>query len=169
MKPALVFLLLSSTAFAQTVVHARRPLVTRSAEAAYYANAYADHYHLPRELVDAIITQESGWKRRALSSKGAVGLMQLMPATAARFGVQDPTSIADNIGGGVRYLAFLSQMFHGDLRMVVAAYYCGEGPILHRGLRYHNADVIAYVSSVEKQYDREFELHHPGSRKGIHP
>ncbi len=169
MKPALVFLLLSSTAFAQTVVHARRPLATRSAAAVYYANAYADHYHLPRELVAAIITQESGWKRSALSSKGAIGLMQLMPATAARFGVQDPSSIADNIGGGVRYLAFLNQMFHGDLRMVVAAYYCGEGPILHKGLQYHNVDVIAYVSSVEKLYDREFEFQALGSRKGIYP
>lgn len=169
MKPALVFFLLSSTAFAQAAVHARRPLASRSAAAIYYANAYADHYGLPRELVDAIITQESGWNRKAISSKGAIGLMQLMPATAARFGVQNPTSIEDNIGGGVRYLAFLNQMFHGDLRMVVAAYYCGEGPILHRGLQYHNADVIAYVSSVEKQYDREFELQAPGSRKGIHP
>ena len=169
MKQALVFFLLSSTAFAQAAVHAGRPLGTRPDEAIYYANAYANHYHLPRELVDAIITQESGWNRRALSSKGAIGLMQLMPTTAARFGVQDPTSIEDNIGGGVRYLAFLNRMFHGDLRMVVAAYYCGEGPILHRGLQYHNANVIAYVSSVEKQYDREIEFQPPGSRKGIHP
>ncbi|HUZ95352.1 MAG TPA: lytic transglycosylase domain-containing protein [Edaphobacter sp.] len=169
MKQALIFLLLFATAFAPAAVAAPRSLQTRSPEAVYYANAYANHYHLPPELVEAIITQESGWNRTAVSSKGALGLMQLMPATAARFGVQDPMSIEDNIGGGVRYLAFLDQMFDGDLRMVVAAYYCGEGPILHSGLEYHNGDVIAYVSSVEKQYEREFEFHHPDSRKGIHP
>jgi hypothetical protein len=61
----------------------------------------------------------------------------------SRFSVENPTSIRDNIGGGVRYLAMLSELFHGDLRMVVAAYYCGEPHILIRGLRYHNAEVIA--------------------------
>jgi soluble lytic murein transglycosylase-like protein len=70
-------------------------------EAVYYANAYADHYHLPRELIHAIIEQESGWNQRAISNKGAIGLMQLMQATAAHFFVRNPTSIQDNIGGGV--------------------------------------------------------------------
>lgn len=169
MKQALIFLLWIATAFAPAAVAAPRSLQAKSPEAVYYANAYANHYHLPPELVEAIITQESGWNQTAVSSKGAMGLMQLMPATAARFGVKNPMSIEDNIGGGVRYLAFLDQMFHGDLRMVVAAYYCGEGPILRSGLHYHNADVIAYVSSVEKHYDREFEFRHPENRKGIHP
>ncbi len=84
-------------------------------EAVYYANAYADHYHLPRELIHAIIEQESGWNQRALSNKGAIGLMQLMPATAAHFYVRNPTSIQENIGGGVRYLAALNDLFHGEL------------------------------------------------------
>jgi soluble lytic murein transglycosylase-like protein len=135
-------------------------------EAVYYANAYADHYGVPRELVHAVIAQESGWNQRALSGKGAVGLMQLMPGTASRFSVENPTSIQDNIGGGVRYLAMLNDLFHGDLRMVVAAYYCGEHHILTSGLRYHNAEVIAYVGSVEKRYERELALHHPGNLKG---
>jgi hypothetical protein len=77
--------------------------------------------------------------------------MQLMPATAAPFFVRNPTSIQDNIGGGVRYLAALNDLFHGDLRLVVAAYYCGEHHILTSGLRYHNAEVIAYVLSVENR------------------
>ena len=135
-------------------------------EAVYYANAYADHYGVPRELVHAVIAQESGWKQRALSGKGAIGLMQLMPHTASRFSVQNPTSIQENISGGVRYLATLIDLFHGDLRMAVAAYYCGEHHILTSGLRYHNADVIAYVVSVEKRYERELALHHPGKLKG---
>jgi len=135
-------------------------------EAVYYANAYADHYHLPRELIHAIIEQESGWNQRALSNKGAIGLMQLMPATATHFLVRNPTSIQDNIGGGVRYLASLNDLFHGDLRMVIAAYYCGEHHILTSGLRYHNVEVIAYVTSVENRYEHELQLHHPGSLKG---
>jgi soluble lytic murein transglycosylase-like protein len=138
----------------------------RAPEAVYYANAYADHYRLPRELIHAIIEQESGWNQRALSNKGAIGLMQLMPATAAHFEVQDPTSIADNIGGGVRYLAALNDLFHGDLRMVVAAYYCGEHHILASGLHYRNADVIAYVTTVQSRYEHEIQLHHSGSPKG---
>lgn len=139
---------------------------SRAPEAVYYANAYADHYHLPRELVHAIIEQESGWNQRALSNKGAIGLMQLMPATAAHFFVRNPTSIEDNIGGGVRYLATLNVLFHGDLRMVVAAYYCGEHHILASGLKYHNPQVIAYVRSVERRYEHEIRLHHSSSTKG---
>jgi soluble lytic murein transglycosylase-like protein len=128
-------------------------------EAVYYANAYADHYGIPRELVHAIIEQESGWNQIAVSNKGATGLMQLMPATAVRFQVDRPASIKDNIGGGVRYLATLSGLFHGDLRLVVAAYYCGEHHILSSGLSYHNPAVLAYVSSVARKYQHELAVH----------
>jgi len=79
--------------------------------------------------------------------------------------VRNPTSIQDNIGGGVRYLASLNDLFHGDLRMVVAAYYCGEHHILTSGLRYHNVEVIAYVTSVESRYEHEVQLYHSGSLK----
>ena len=139
---------------------------SRTPEAVYYADAYADHYQLPRELVHAIIEQESGWNERARSSKGAMGLMQLMPATAARFLVTNPASISDNIGGGVRYLASLNSIFHGDLRLVVAAYYCGKHHLLSSRLGYHNAEVIGYVLSVQRRYERELQIHHPGTLKG---
>ena len=148
------------------LARAAAPRESRAPEAVYYANAYADHYGLPRELVHAIIEQESGWNQHALSNKGAIGLMQLMPGTAARFLVANPASITENIGGGVRSLASLNELFHGDFRMVVAAYYCGEHRVLSSGLRYHNADVIAYVVSVQHRYERELQLHHPGSVKG---
>jgi soluble lytic murein transglycosylase-like protein len=127
------------------------------AEAAYYADVYADHYGVPRELVHAIITQESGWNPQAISNKGALGLMQLMPGTAADFGVMDPFSIPDNIGGGVRYLAALMNEFQGEIRLVVAAYYCGSKYPSEHGLAYSNSDVVAYVRSVRALYTQELE------------
>src|SRR6266567_8571832 len=100
-------------------------LAAQTRETVYFADAYADHYGVPRALVRAIITQESGWNRLALSSKGAAGLMQLLPATAAEYGVKDLFSVTDNLRGGVHYLADLLNQFHGEMRLAVAAYFCG--------------------------------------------
>jgi soluble lytic murein transglycosylase-like protein len=121
----------------------------------YYANAYADHYGVPRALVDAIIEQESAWNPLAQSVKDAEGLMQLMPATAAMYGVRNRYDILDNLSGGVRYLADLLSKFHGDMRLAVAAYYCGSQHILQRGLSYSNRDVVAYVESVRRRYQSD--------------
>ena len=128
-------------------------------EVVYYADAYAAHYQIPKELVHALITKESGWNPRAISSKGAMGLMQLMPATAADYGVRDPFDVSENLSGGVRYLADLMQQFDGDFRLVLAAYYRGSRPILRRGLHYSGADVYAYVASVRRLYVAELALH----------
>ncbi len=130
---------------------------TDDPEAVYYANAYADHYGVPRALVYAVIDQESAWRPNAISSKGAVGLMQLIPATAWRYGVERPFAKSDNIGGGVRYLRALLRQFHGDMRQTVAAYYAGADRIQRRGLAYHNHQVIAYVEQVRQRYLRELE------------
>src|SRR5580693_4499131 len=121
---------------------------TPKSEAVYYADAYADHYGVPRALVRAIIEQESGWNRLALSSKGAAGLMQLMPQTAAVYRVQDPYVVTENLSGGVRYLADLLNRFHGEMRLAVAAYYCGTKHLELKGLSYGNPDVVAYVEAV---------------------
>jgi soluble lytic murein transglycosylase-like protein len=120
----------------------------------YYANAYADHYGVPRALVDAIIEQESAWNPLAQSVKDAEGLMQLMPGTAAIYGVRNRYDILENLSGGIRYLADLLSEFHGDMRLAVAAYYCGSRHILQRGLSYRNRDVVAYVQSVRRLYQR---------------
>ena len=128
-------------------------------EVVYYADSYAAHYEIPKELVHAIITQESGWNPRAISTKGAMGLMQLMPATAAEYGVQNPFDISENLSGGVRYLADLMQKFHGDFRLVLAAYYRGSRPIMRGGLHYSGADVFAYVASIRRLYLAELALH----------
>jgi soluble lytic murein transglycosylase-like protein len=126
-------------------------------EAEYYVAAYARHYGVPVEFVRAVVEQESRWRRCAVSSKGAVGLMQLMPGTAARLNVRDRCDLNQNVSGGVRYLAWLMNKFHGDLRLVAAAYYTGERVIEARGLQYANRDVVAYVASIRMLVERQRE------------
>lgn len=115
---------------------------------------YAAAYRVPPELVHAIIEVESAWQPRAVSNKGAAGLMQLMPATAATFGVTNRFEMEQNIRGGVAYLARLLKLFAGDLRLVCAAYVAGENRILPSGLNYSNAEVFDYVSRVARLYER---------------
>jgi soluble lytic murein transglycosylase-like protein len=117
-----------------------------------WAEYYATVYRVPPELVLAIIDEESAWNPDAVSEKGAVGLMQLMPQTALRFGVRDRFRPDENIRGGVAYLAWLDREFGGDLRLVTAAYYVGEGPISRRKLDYSSADVQGYVKRVARRY-----------------
>ena len=124
-------------------------------ETVYYADAYADHYGVPRALVHAIIAQESRWDPHALSNKGAAGLMQLMPATAEMYFVRDRNSATENLSGGVQYLADLLREFRGEMRLAVAAYYCGPQRITRSGLQYRNPDVLTYVESVRRRYERE--------------
>jgi soluble lytic murein transglycosylase-like protein len=116
------------------------------------AAAYAAAFQVPVELVEAIIQVESAWNPYAISIKGAAGLMQLMPATAVRFGVRDRFNIEENIRGGVAYLAWLIRLFRGDLRLAVAAYQVGESQILSRGLAYSSPKVFQYVSRVAERY-----------------
>lgn len=128
-------------------------------EAEYYVAEYSHHYHVPVGLVRAIIKRESNWQTCAVSTKGAAGVMQLMLTTAKRFSVHDRCNVNENVSGGVRYLAWLMQQFHNDLRLVIAAYYAGEEVIGRRGLDYHNRAVVAYVSAVRTDYlrDKGFE------------
>jgi soluble lytic murein transglycosylase-like protein len=112
-------------------------------------------YGVSPALVRAIIQIESGWQPGAVSPKGAMGLMQLMPATAEQFGVTHPFYIHESIRGGVAYLAELVSRFHGDLRLVMAAYAAGERPISARGLHYSSSEVYAYVRRIAQQYRAE--------------
>jgi len=137
---------------------------TARIEAEYYVAAYAEHYGVPGALVRAIVQQESNWQACSVSSKGAVGLMQLTPVTAQRLGVSDRCNPAQNVSGGVRYLAWLMSRFHNDLRLVAAAYYAGEDRIVKKGLSYRNPDVVAYVSRIRTAYLREMGME-PGRSK----
>lgn len=124
-------------------------------EAEYYVATYAKHYGLPVGFVRAVVHVESGWQPCVVSGKGAVGLMQLMPLTAARLGVLNRCDLNANISGGTRYLASLSRRFAGDLRLVAAAYIAGEEVIARRGLLYRNPEVFAYVSRIRRIYSIE--------------
>jgi soluble lytic murein transglycosylase-like protein len=86
-------------------------------------------------LLHAVIAVESAYDARAVSRKGAQGLMQLMPATAQRFGVTDPFDPHDNVRGGARYLKALLAQFHGDLQLTLAAYNAGENAVVRNGNR----------------------------------
>jgi hypothetical protein len=91
--------------------------------------AIAAEVGIDAAFVRAIIHAESAFNPQALSNKGAQGLMQLMPATAERFGVSDAFSAEDNIRGGTRYLAWLLKRFNGDTRLAAAGYNAGEGAV----------------------------------------
>jgi len=124
-------------------------------EAEYYVTVYAQHYRVPLALARAIVERESNWQTCVISAKGAVGLMQLMPATAKRLGVADRCNLDQNVSGGMRYLGCLMRQFHNDLRLVAATYYAGEDLVGRRGLAYRNPDVVAYVSAIRTTYLRE--------------
>ena len=92
-------------------------------------SAASRDYGVDEAIVRAIIHAESAFNPNALSRVGAQGLMQLMPATARRFGVGNAFDAAQNIRGGVQYLAFLLKRFNGDLSLVAAGYNAGEGAV----------------------------------------
>jgi hypothetical protein len=102
-------------------------------------------------LVDSVIQVESNYNPNAISPKGAQGLMQLMPATARRFGVKNSFDAKQNIEGGVRYLKFLQQTFKDD-RLAIAAYNAGEGAVAKYGNVPPYAETMNYVAKVGKKY-----------------
>jgi soluble lytic murein transglycosylase-like protein len=104
-------------------------------------------------LLRAVILVESGFNPRALSKRGAKGLMQLMPATATRFGVSNAFDPRQNVSGGARYLKFLLDRFGHDMRLAVAAYNAGEEAVDRNGGQIPPyAETMAYVPRVLKFY-----------------
>lgn len=115
---------------------------TEQALGAHAQNQYAEEVKkaareqkLDQALLRAVIAVESGYDPYAVSSKGAVGLMQLMPETAQRYGVNDLYDPAENIHAGARYLRDLMQKFNNDLSLALAAYNAGEDAVIRYGNR----------------------------------
>lgn len=106
-------------------------------------------------LVYSVIRAESNYNPVAVSNKGAQGLMQLIPATAKRFGVKDSFDSKDNVEGGVKYLRYLIDLFHGDYARAVAAYNAGEAAVSKYGGVPPYKETQNYVAQVVKQLAAE--------------
>ena len=122
--------------------------VLRSPELIGLVDSIAAQEGVDPFLARAIIQAESAFYARARSRTGALGLMQLMPKTAERFGVVDPFDPRQNITGGVKYLRWLNNYFGGDLPRVVAAYNAGETAVSRYNGIPPYAETRAYVPKV---------------------
>lgn len=118
----------------------------------------ASLYQIPEELVRAVILVESNYDPRAVSHAGAIGLMQLMPTTAATMLVEDIYDPRQNILGGTRYLRILANMFNGDIMLTVAGYNAGENAVLRYGGIPPYPETQGYVTRVVENYQRYREL-----------
>jgi len=118
--------------------------------------ANSKKYSLPSWLVEAVIHAESYYDPLAISSAGAVGLMQLMPATARRYGVYNRQNPEQNIEGGVRYLKDLLIMFDGKLDLALAAYNAGENAVKKYGYRIppykETQNYVRKVTALSQRY-----------------
>jgi hypothetical protein len=117
----------------------------------------ASRHEVEPLLVDSVIRVESNYNPSAISPKGALGLMQLIPATARRFGVSDTFAPEQNIEGGVRYLKYLMQLYNGDERLALAAYNAGEGAVAkYKGIPPYK-ETQNYVYQVGKRLGQSRE------------
>ena len=108
---------------------------------------------MPERLIWAVIRVESDFNHRAVSRKGARGLMQLMPETAAALGVRNSFDPRENIDGGTRHLRSLMVRFRYDVRLAVAAYNAGEGPVVAYGGVPPYPETREYVTQVLRLYE----------------
>ena len=116
----------------------------------------ARRYGLSPALLHAVIRTESGYNPSAVSRAGARGLMQLMPGTAARYGVRDSFNPAENVRGGAAYLRDLLDMFDQDVKLALAGYNAGEGAVIKYGRTIPPyAETQAYVRKVLQHYSSE--------------
>ncbi|MCX6627549.1 MAG: lytic transglycosylase domain-containing protein [Candidatus Solibacter sp.] len=114
----------------------------------------AAEHALSPQLIHSVIKVESNYNPHAISSKGALGLMQLIPATARRFGVSDSFNPVQNIQGGARYLRYLLDLYHEDYPLALAAYNAGEGAVARYGGVPPFAETQNYLTLVGRQLEQ---------------
>jgi len=114
----------------------------------------AGRHGIDPRFIHAVIWQESKYKPKALSHAGAQGLMQLMPATARRFGCTDPHDMVANIEAGTKYLSWLLKRFNGDVKLALAGYNAGEGAVAkYNGVPPYN-ETQNYVRKIVANYGK---------------
>ncbi|MBI4165125.1 MAG: transglycosylase SLT domain-containing protein [Acidobacteria bacterium] len=149
-------------------VHSFRPVRSPSAlpqaEVNRLVELAATSKQVDPKLVHSIIQVESGYDPNAVSRKGAMGLMQLVPGTAKRFGVENPFDPVQNIHGGVSYLKYLLDMFSGDVTLSLAAYNAGENSVLRTGGVPAFRETQDYVRKVNYLYGSEIPAGQPAQK-----
>lgn len=122
-----------------------------------YIKEAAQKYEVDTDLIHAIISVESSYDPDAVSPKGAIGLMQLMPQTAKNYGVHDIFSVKENIEGGTRYLKHLLRRYDGNIELSVAAYNAGEAAVdKYNGVPPYK-ETRRYVEKIYRYYDKRGE------------
>ena len=116
--------------------------------------AAAERYKVDADLIMSVIAAESNFDPKAISPKNARGLMQLLPETAARLGVQNIFDPRENIDGGTRYLSELLQKYNNDLSLALAAYNAGPERVQQYGRVPPIAETVSYVRRVKQNYDK---------------
>lgn len=139
---------------AGSVASSLRGFTTGDAQVDGYITDSATRHGLDPLLIYSVMHQESSFKQRAISHKGARGLMQLMPGTAARFGVTNVFDPKQNIDAGSRYMKWLLNRFQGDLSLALAGYNAGEGAVDKYGWRIPPyAETQEYVRRISRRYN----------------
>lgn len=133
----------------------------------HHIEAAASLYGVAVDLIKAVISAESEFDPLAVSSKGAQGLMQLMPFTARRFGVTDPFDVRQNVFGGTQYLRFLLDMFQGDVSLALAGYNAGENAVTRfRGVPPYK-ETQGYVQKILRLLGGGFPVYTGGPGAGL--
>lgn len=127
-------------------------------------NGVSDRYQVDPKLIHAMIRVESNYDPAAVSSKGAMGLMQLIPSTAERFGVRNPFDPRQNIQGGVSYLKYLLHLFGGNLPLSLAAYNAGEETVIRSGGIPAIPETEHYVKAITHLYKSKNSSVGPAAR-----
>ncbi len=129
-------------------------LKSQSANVDEIIQVFADKYNVDSDFIKAIIQQESGFNANARSKKGAMGLMQLMPATAKALGINDAYNPAENIEGGVKYFKGLLDRFNNDEKLALAAYNAGPNAVKRYGGIPPYKETQNYVNSIMSAYNK---------------